>query len=329
MTRHHSTNMYSGDTVHKSVPSSGPMNQMRISTGCNPAQPASYHSSSAQTGYAAAQYNYVQFNQNQYQVHPARINATTNISNYPANTSMQYITCNNEACFSPASTPTEGGAHAQPHSTLGPQPGLMSVDFATQGPRNDSYSNEKVMCPHPQCGKSFTTKGYLIQHRNKAHGPERKYKCKKCGKSFELEADHDEHKRKHDGEKPHKCNDCQKQFNHKTDLNRHLFSHTGKKPFKCQSCGKSFTRRDHMIKHMATHSKGLRKGPKNPSPDNHMQQQQPESVPLPPMSQHHNYIISHHTSPVPDTFGHHPFQTIQHPQVQMYQPPAAAPTVYC
>lgn len=80
--------------------------------------------------------------------------------------------------------------------------------------------------------------------------------CVICGKAFSTRSGLCQHKKNHHGgAKPHKCIHCGKRFAYRNPLTVHLRTHTKEKPFLCPLCGKGFSLMGHVRSHMKIHSK--------------------------------------------------------------------------
>lgn len=139
-----------------------------------------------------------------------------------------------------------------------------------------------------QCGKTFTNRFNLENHKSSKHGEYVEehgniYKCKvcdnqftsrkdlydhisnhaktpvtllcdTCGKSFTSVENLRSHMRIHQNIRPFACTYCPKRFRSRLQLTQHLHVHTGIKPFTCTLCNKAFAKKDSLVAHNRTHT---------------------------------------------------------------------------
>ncbi|XP_023364887.1 zinc finger protein 664-like [Otolemur garnettii] len=103
-----------------------------------------------------------------------------------------------------------------------------------------------------ECGKTFNLSPQCKPQ--KMYGKEKFYKCKECGKAFYYGSHLTLHQRIHDEEKPYTCKECGKTFYYSSGLNRHQRIHTGEKPYKCKECGKTFNHTSSFAQHQRIHT---------------------------------------------------------------------------
>lgn len=105
------------------------------------------------------------------------------------------------------------------------------------------------------CRKAFVTQLQLLHHRQKSHGPERKFMCGLCGKSFKKRVHVRNHIRTHTGERPFQCSDCGKTFSSLANLMRHTLIHSGVRPYRCDVCHRCFSQASNLRQHALLHAK--------------------------------------------------------------------------
>ncbi|XP_072038266.1 uncharacterized protein [Amphiura filiformis] len=157
---------------------------------------------------------------------------------------------------------------------------------ASQRSRSSSQVNETEMKiqsgPHWQCNKcplTFPSQNELATHMTAAHqdsgmntSPKvaddmivddtcstridgiRRWKCKKCAKTYATKYGLITHMVDHSGTKPFECKDCGKRFKQLSHLNTHQLRHAGLRPHSCSVCGKRFVQASHLKRHMHTHT---------------------------------------------------------------------------
>lgn len=64
---------------------------------------------------------------------------------------------------------------------------------------------EKFICPHDSCGKSYVNNTILKRHIQAVHDLQKRFQCSVCGKCLSSQQNLKEHGYIHTGEKPYVC----------------------------------------------------------------------------------------------------------------------------
>ncbi|XP_053577823.1 zinc finger protein 684 [Bombina bombina] len=133
-----------------------------------------------------------------------------------------------------------------------------------------SSNQEKInLCS--MCGKSFSSKQYLLIHerlhsggkpfvfkyREKKHPtnvPEELCICSDCGATFENYSELVIHKKIHSEPMSFICKECGKSYYNIISFQRHRQDHKYKKPFTCTQCGKTYRYKEKLILHLQSHA---------------------------------------------------------------------------
>ena len=87
------------------------------------------------------------------------------------------------------------------------------------------------------CGKTFNLVSRVNRHIRKMHTEKRPYECDIFDKTFIRNCDLNRHLKIHTEEELCDCDRCGKIFTENASLNHHLKIHTSEKPYKCDTCG--------------------------------------------------------------------------------------------
>jgi len=102
------------------------------------------------------------------------------------------------------------------------------------------------------CNKLFHKLSYLKYVHIRLHDGVRPHTCAMCGKTFATKGNLLQHHKSHmarNGILPFKCRYCKKGFSLKGNCMKHEKTHT--KPFRCEFCLKSFTLKPLLLQHIA------------------------------------------------------------------------------
>lgn len=113
-----------------------------------------------------------------------------------------------------------------------------------QGHMASHEGKHDLNCKH--CGQIFKRFKKLEKHLRKHN----EYKCERCIKSFETEAELLQHTIYHKDES-FKCNYCESMFTNKYTLQYHIKRHL--KRYRCKYCPKSFDNENQLETHIASH----------------------------------------------------------------------------
>ncbi|XP_076010156.1 uncharacterized protein LOC143003407 isoform X2 [Genypterus blacodes] len=128
------------------------------------------------------------------------------------------------------------------------------LDFTTEVVVAEETTEEKGSGKYKcqKCGESFDSILERLRHRQ-THVVKRQYKCLQCEKIYGRPSDLKRHQMKHTGERPFNC-ECGKSFTHVWLLNKHRQIHSRERPYPCKACGKSFTQLQILNRHLLTHN---------------------------------------------------------------------------
>jgi len=116
-------------------------------------------------------------------------------------------------------------------------------------------SERKYKCQ--DCQETFAWKSSLNRHRERTHmeGDRPEFPCNWCDKRYKVLSILNDHvKRDHFHERKHKCDICEKAFYKVNDLKYHRRVHLSIKPYVCSVCGKNFSHVSHYYRHRRIHT---------------------------------------------------------------------------
>lgn len=103
------------------------------------------------------------------------------------------------------------------------------------------------------CGKVLSCKATLYSHLKNVHDKNQKsFTCEICGKVLKTKTSLELHTNYHNGNCPFKCGICGKAFTNATTLKSHSLIHTNERPHECQVCHKTFKQKPHLTTHILT-----------------------------------------------------------------------------
>ncbi|XP_044754138.1 zinc finger protein 431-like isoform X2 [Coccinella septempunctata] len=103
------------------------------------------------------------------------------------------------------------------------------------------------------CGKVLSCKATLYSHMKNVHEKSQKsFTCEICGKILKTKTSLELHTNYHNGNCPFKCGICGKAFTNATTLKSHSLIHTNERPHECQVCHKTFKQKPHLTTHILT-----------------------------------------------------------------------------
>ncbi|CAL4133727.1 unnamed protein product, partial [Meganyctiphanes norvegica] len=101
------------------------------------------------------------------------------------------------------------------------------------------------------CEKSFYSRHHLSSHIASVHEGKQAFACVVCGKHLSTLKTLEIHTLTHTGEKPYQCEICGSQFRQRSNLQTHIRStHWQEKRYRCDACGKAFTRKRLLTYHI-------------------------------------------------------------------------------
>ncbi|KAK3913234.1 Zinc finger protein 184 [Frankliniella fusca] len=140
--------------------------------------------------------------------------------------------------------------------------GLCGKEFSSKGSlrqHKKSIHDEKVnksvkatICSI--CSKELSNTAGLSRHMKITHGGLKAFICDICNREYSTKVARDDHRRSHTGERPYTCSICPKAFSSLSNLHIHKASHSDDRPHKCPYCDKQFKRRTHLVPHIRTHT---------------------------------------------------------------------------
>lgn len=112
-------------------------------------------------------------------------------------------------------------------------------DDGKDGERNEPKQQKMTPGICDVCGKSYSSKYAMLQHRT-LHTREKPHSCPKCNKSFRLQSSLKNHMFVHQDVKDYICDKCGKSFKIPQGLRMHQLRHHEKVDYKCDICNRKF-----------------------------------------------------------------------------------------
>jgi KRAB domain-containing zinc finger protein len=147
--------------------------------------------------------------------------------------------------------------HHRSHTGVTYRCGYCDVSFKQQRPYRDhmlSLHGQKkpFICTYPGCLFRAATPSQVEKHAE-IHGPEKHYKCEKCGRDFAQVNGLRSHQRSCYEKRQYLCDYCGAKFNFLGSLKSHRYIHTGEKPYACSECDARFTDHRNLRRHRLIH----------------------------------------------------------------------------
>lgn len=105
-----------------------------------------------------------------------------------------------------------------------------------------------------KCGKSFNIRINLEQHLVIFHGEERPFECDRCKRKFYRKIELEKHEIVHSVTSSHKCSVCGIRFNKINILANHLAVHKNLTEYSCQICQNKYVKLSALKRHILTHT---------------------------------------------------------------------------
>ena len=120
-----------------------------------------------------------------------------------------------------------------------------------------AYTVEGPQFRCPECRESFEISQQLKKHMSEVHSLERNFKCKQCGRQYEMFCKWNTHVQTHRSDRHYVCNKCGKRYKFLDHLKReHLPCFSNFAELKCPKCNEEFVMASQLRNHM-THCQNV------------------------------------------------------------------------